>query len=206
MKWSEQMWRNRTAFGTVVPGGVDTVNYRQTVREIALDQYGYVTTRDAADAGVPAVELRKLAARGALINVAYGLYRLADAQPTEYDQFAEALLRVGDGSYLRGDAVLALHHLALVNPRRIRVGVPRRVRAALPEFVDLREEEMSEEDLTVYEGLRSTTVARALLDCRGQVMSERLLDAAKQAKAEGLLIGREYIRVRRALTRETKVA
>lgn len=176
------------------------MNYRQTVREIALDQYGYVTTRDAADAGVPAVELRKLAARGALINVAYGLYRVADARPTEHDQFAEALLRVGDGAYLRGDAVLALHDLALVNPRRIRVGVSRRVRAALPQFIDLREEEMPLEDLTDYEGLRSTTVARALLACRGQVMTERLLDAAKQAKAKGLVTSREYARVRRDLT------
>lgn len=182
------------------------MNYRQTVREIALDQYGYITTRDAADAGVPAVELRKLAARGALTNVAYGLYRLADARPTDYDQFAEALLRVGDGAYLRGDAVLAMHHLALVNPRRIRVGVPRRVRAALPEFVDQREEEIPEGELTDYEGLRSTTVARALIDCRGQVMTERLLDAAKEAKAEGLLTGREYARVRRALTQQTQMA
>lgn len=184
------------------------MNYRQTVREITLDQYGYgyVTTRDAAAAGVPAVELRKLAARGALTNVAFSLYRLADVRPTEYDQFAEALLRVGDGAYLRGDAVLAMHHLTLVNPRRIRVGVPRRVRAALPEFVELREEEMPAEDLTIYEGLHSTTVARALLECRGQVMTERLLDAAKQAKSEGLLTGREYARVRRALTRQTRVA
>lgn len=178
------------------------MNYRQIVREIALDQYGYVTTRDAAEAGVPTVELRKLTTRGALINVAYGLYRLADARPTEYEQFAEALLRVGDGAYLRGDAVLALHHLALVNPRRIRVGVPRRVRAALPEFIDLQEEQMAEGDLTIYEGLRAMTVARALLDCHGQVMAERLLDAAKQAKAEGLLTGREYAPVRRALTHD----
>lgn len=182
------------------------MTYRQTVREIALDQYGYVTTRDAAEVGVPAVELRKLAARGALTNVAYGLYRLADARPTEHDQFAEALLRVGDGAYLRGDAVLALHQLALVNPRRIRVGAPRRVRAALPEFIDLHEEEMPEEDLTVYEGLRTTTVARALLDCRGQVMTERLLDATKQATAEGLLTGREYARVRRALIQKMHAA
>lgn len=105
-----------------------------------------------------------------------------------------------------GDAVLALHHLALVNPRRIRVGVPRRVRAALPEFIDLREEVVPNEDLTVYEGLRATTVARALLDCRRQVMAKRLLDAAKQAKAEGLLTGREYARVRRALTGQTQAA
>lgn len=131
---------------------------------------------------------------------------LAGPRPTEYDQFAEALLRVGDGAYLRGDAVPALHHLALVNPRRIRVGVARRVRAALPDFIELREEERPESELTDYEGLRNTTVAAALLDCRNQVMTERLVDAAKQAKAEGLLTDREYARVRRALARETQPA
>jgi predicted transcriptional regulator of viral defense system len=182
------------------------VNYRQTLREIALYQYGYVTTRDAADVGVPAVELRKLAARGALTNIAYGLYRLADARPTKHDQFAEALLRVGNGAYLRGETVLAPHDLALANPRHIRLGISRRVRAALPEFIELREEDVPEDDLTVCEGLRSTTVARALLDCRDQVMAERLLDATKQAKAEGLLTGREYAQVRRALTRHEQVA
>jgi len=175
------------------------MTYRQAVREAALDHYGYVTTRDAATVGVPAVELRKLASRGALTNVAYGLYRLADARPAEHDQFAEALLRVGRSAYLRGETVLALHHLALANPRRIHVGVPRRVRAALPEFIELREEGLPEDDLTVYEGLRSTTVARALVDCGNKVMTERLLDGTKQAKGEGLLTGREYARVRRAL-------
>ena len=30
-------------------GRAKAVNYRQTVREIALDQYGYVTTTDAAE-------------------------------------------------------------------------------------------------------------------------------------------------------------
>ncbi len=34
--------------------------YRDIVRDIALDHYGYVTTRGAANAGVPPVELPKL--------------------------------------------------------------------------------------------------------------------------------------------------
>ncbi len=35
--------------------------YRDVVHEIAADNYGYVTTRDAEDAGVPKIELVKLA-------------------------------------------------------------------------------------------------------------------------------------------------
>ena len=59
--------------------------YRDRVRQIALGAYGYVTTRQAAEVGVPAVELRKLAARGALVNVAYGLYRVPDAPASVLD-------------------------------------------------------------------------------------------------------------------------
>ncbi|MCU1400122.1 MAG: hypothetical protein JWN62_3231 [Acidimicrobiales bacterium] len=44
----------------------------------------------------------------------------------------EAVLRVGADAYLTHDAVLAFHELAQVNPRLIRVGTPRRVRARMP--------------------------------------------------------------------------
>ena len=53
------------------------MKYREIMREIALDHYGYVTTREAVEAGVPTVELPKLAARGGLENIAYGLWQQA---------------------------------------------------------------------------------------------------------------------------------
>src|SRR5690606_11909415 len=96
----------RSRYGCDMPG---KKTYRQAIRELALDNYGFVTTRTARRAGVPAVELPKLASRGGLVNVAYGLYRVLDVPVTPFDQFAEALLRVGDGAYLHGESVLALH-------------------------------------------------------------------------------------------------
>src|SRR5690554_940416 len=108
----------RSRYGCDMPG---QRTYREVVREIALDNYGFVTTGAARMAGVPAVELPKLASRGGLVNVAYGLYRVPDVPATPYDQFAEALLRVGDGAYLHGESVLALHGLAAVNPRQVKV-------------------------------------------------------------------------------------
>lgn len=106
--------------------------YRRQPHERALDQYGYVTTRDAAALGIPPVELRKLAERGGLTHVARGVFRFDDLPHTGREPFMKAVLRVGDGAFLTSDAVLALHDLGLVNPRRIRVGTPDRVRAALP--------------------------------------------------------------------------
>ena len=174
--------------------------YRDVVREIALDHYGYVATRDAASAGVPAVELPKLAARGGLKNVAYGLYRIPDVPPTRYDQFAEALLRVGEGAYLHGESVLALFGLADVNPRQIKVAVRRRARSKLPAFIELAQV-TDDARTTLYEGLESQTVADALLECRGRIELERLLVAAKQARAEGLLTTAEWQRVTKGFRR-----
>lgn len=176
----------------------DQVKYRKVVREIALDHYGYVTTKDAAEAGVPAVELPKLAARGGLENVAYGLYRVPDIPPTAYDQFAEALLRAGEGAYLHGESVLALFGLADVNPRQIKVAVRRRARPKLPAFVELTHVK-DEVRTTFYEGLEAQPVAEAVLECRGRIETERLLDAARQARKEGLLTTTEWHRVRKGL-------
>lgn len=170
------------------------VKYREIVRELALDRYGYVTTKDAVIAGVPAIELPKLAARGALQNVAYGLYRVPDVPVTALDQFAEALLRAGDGAYLHGESVLALLGLADVNPRRIKVAIPRRARSKLPSFIELTRV-AGGLPTTLYEALPAQPIADAILECRGRIETERLLEAARQARAEGLLTTTEWQRV-----------
>ncbi len=172
--------------------------HRNIVREIALDHYGYVTTTAATEAGVPAAELPKLAARGGLENVAYGLYRVPDVPPTEFDQFAEALLRAGQGAYLHGESVLALFGLADVNPRQIKVAVSRRARPTLPPFIELTQVK-ADVRTTFYEGLAAQPVAEAILECRGRIETGRLLDAAKQARAEGLLTTPEWQRVKNGL-------
>lgn len=174
------------------------VRYRQIVREIALDHYGYVTTKQASDAGVPGVELPKLAARGGLENVAYGLYRVSDVPRTALDGFAEALMRVGEGAFLHGESVLALCELADVNPRRIKVAVSRRARPALPSFIDLVRV-TEDERVTMYEGLASQPVAAAILECRGRVEQSRLMDAAVESRKKGLLTTAEWRQVRLGL-------
>ncbi|SMO78842.1 type IV toxin-antitoxin system AbiEi family antitoxin domain-containing protein [Propioniciclava tarda] len=170
------------------------VKYREIVRELALDRYGYVTTKDAVIAGVPAIELPKLAARGGLQNVAYGLYRVPDVPVTALDQFAEALLRAGDGAYLHGESVLALLGLADVNPRRIKVAIPRRARSKLPSFIELTRV-AGGLPTTLYGALPAQPIADAILECRGRIETERLLEAARQARAEGLLTTTEWQRV-----------
>lgn len=154
---------------------------------MAIGQYGYVTTADARSLGIPVIELGKLAARNQVRHVAYGLYRFDDLPPTRYDQFFEAVARVGKDAHLTGDAVLALHNLALVNPRQVRVGTTRRVRSTLPAWIKVVNEAVDPDELTRYELIPSTTVAHALRACSGTVMSDRLVTAVDEARREGLI-------------------
>lgn len=56
---------------------------------------------------MPAVKLPKLAFRGGFEHIGYGLYRMTDFVPGDNEQFAEAPLRAGEHSYLRGETVPA---------------------------------------------------------------------------------------------------
>lgn len=195
---------NFTIFGIVVTWYYDAVQmfadtYRRRLAARAEDQYGYITTHDATELDIPPVELPKLAATGGLSHIAYGLWRFNDQPRTDRDQFMEAVLRVGVDAYLTHDAVLAFHELAHVNPRRIRIGTPHRARARMPDFVEVVRQQIDPADLTIYEGVPSATIARALIDCREIVMHDRLLDAVATAQRKGLIRTREVQRVLNAI-------
>ncbi len=184
---------NRTENGTVSAEKEwrFSVTYRQLVREKALDQHGLITTRTAMEVKVPAVELRKLAQRGALKNLGYGLYRLKEARPGELDQYAEAIYRVGPMAYLMGESVLTIYNLALVNPKKIKVLTSRRIRRRLPEFIEVIQGRLDPDEITNIEGIPATTVARALRDCRESIMPSRFAEALKKAQEQGLITAGE---------------
>lgn len=174
-----------------VAEAIESSGYRSALYALAAEHHGYVTTEMARAVGVPPVEVRKLAARGGMSNVARGLYRVDGIDGGERAPYAEAVLRVGEGAHLVGDSVLALHDLALVNPARIKVGTPRRVRRDLPGSIQLVHTRIDPADLTEYDNIPSVTVARAIRDSIGSVMPERLAEALERAIDEGLVRRRD---------------
>jgi len=173
----------------------DRAGYRAALYAIAADHLGYVTTEMADVVGVPAVELRKIAARGGLTNVARGLYRVDGIDGGDRAPYAEAVYRVGEHAHLHAESVLAFHHLALVNPTRIKVATTRRVRRDLPDHIQLVHAVVDPGDLTEYDGVPSATVERAIRDSIGAVMSDRLFEATRRAGDEGLIRRRQIDRL-----------
>lgn len=177
----------------------ERMSYRARLREIAWDNYGYVTSQAAKEVGVPTVELSKLAARGGLQHIAYGLYRFSDIPTTPVDQFAEAVYRGGKDAYLYAESVLAMLELADINLRKILVATPHRTRQKIPPFMAFIRTPMPEQ-ITYYEGLPSQPVAEALLACRGRVERERLKTAAEEARSRGLVTAARWDALREELS------
>lgn len=163
------------------------MTYRQVLREIAYDTHGVITTADATAAGVPAVELRKLAARGALARITYGVYRMLEVPAGELDEYAEAVAVAGPDAVLADEAVLAAHDLAQVNLRRIRVATPRRVRTKLPPTVEVVHKDIPSRDRDSVDGVPAMSIPAALISSRGRVMTERLIEAAHDAARRRLI-------------------
>lgn len=163
------------------------MTHRQTLRELAFETHGVVTIRDAEAVGVPAVEVRKLAGRGALTRVGHGVYLMNEAPRDGLTEFAVAVALVGEDAVLVDDAVLAAHDLAQVNLRRVRVASGDRVRKRLPASVELIHRRVPDEDRADVDGVPAQRLGAALLASRGRVMTSRLVDAARLAAARGLI-------------------
>lgn len=162
------------------------MTYYDDIYERAVDENYLITTAEAREIGVPAIELAKLAHRGRLDYLGNGVYRLARFVPSATDPYAVAVKRLGKGAFLHGESVIALLDLAPTNPARIYVATPTRVRRTLPE--DLYVIKVPEgAAATRYEGIPCQPVADALRSCASTMMPERIREAAEAALAQGYL-------------------
>lgn len=175
------------------------MTYRQVLREMAYDTHGVVTLDAAKEAGVPAVEVRKLASRGALERRGKGVYRMTEAPYTPLDEFAEAVALVGPDAVLADESVLAALDLGQVNLRRIKVATTRRVRQRLPATVEVVHRRVAEDERDDIDGIPAMSLPAALLAARGTVLPERLVDAVRKATARELISPRDGERVLKAL-------
>ena len=107
------------------------------IQDFALDNYGLVTTSQAAALNVSPAELSRWTRIGRLEKRAYGVFRLASRTPTDFDRYAEALAIVGNDSQIFGESVLAIHNLAMVNPAKIEVATQKRIRRCIPQWIKI---------------------------------------------------------------------
>jgi predicted transcriptional regulator of viral defense system len=157
------------------------------LREHAVDQFGYITTRDAEELGVDPHRLQKMKSRGVLTHVDRGIFRFGDVPAGPLDQYCEATLwPLEVRGVLSHATALDLHDLCDINPTRIDVTVPRGFRTTRtpPPVLRLHREPLEERDVTWHEGLPIVNVFHAIrgsIDQRvGWNLIEQAIDTARR--------------------------
>ena len=157
-----------------------------TLYEAAMDNYGLITASEARDMGVGDKDLAVYSKRGWLERRGHGVYRLTRYVPHRLDPYAEAVTLVGPESIVWGESVLAMGELASVNPGKITVASPKRVRRKLPAWIEVVRLPKGTR-AGWFDGIPSQSVADAIRTCVDTVMGERLVQAVADAKGAGLI-------------------
>ena len=126
------------------------------------------------------VELPKLAARGALEHCAYGLYRVAGYPQQTGDEYVQAVLWAG-GGHISHESAMAVWDLANVNPRRINVTAPKRVRRSGGTIYRLWIAQLEPRDVDEHLGILVTTPLRSVSDTAARGSDPRLINQAIDA-------------------------
>lgn len=148
--------------------------------DVAVEQYGYVTTDDARALGIQPRRLVDLEQRGQADRVAHGVYRLRAVPPTPRDQLMEATLWPRRLGVISHDSALDLWDLCDVNPAKVHVTVPpaARIRRQAPRAYAVHRRRFADHDVTRVEGIPVVTVRRAILDGHERGLRADLLDQA----------------------------
>jgi predicted transcriptional regulator of viral defense system len=151
-----------------MPGPGNTLA-RDALRALAEGQNGLVTRQQAIhDLDLTAGAVDNLVARGGLLPVARGIYRVPHLPGFEHERFQVALLRTGNpDAALSHETALALHEISDVNPARYHVTVPtaRRIRRSDNDAFVVHIDELKPDQLGWLNLMRIATPTTAIEQC-----------------------------------------
>src|SRR5215211_3495122 len=159
------------------------------IAELAADNYGFVTSDEAAAAKIDPHRLLELARRGHVERRGTALYRVPLIPPTPLDAYREATLWPrGAHAVISHETALDLYGLGDVNPAKIHITVPRahRPRRHLPDQYRLHREDLAENETAVYEGIPIVTAAKAIVQAR-RVGPSLLRQAIDEGRKRGFV-------------------
>lgn len=187
-----------------------TLAYPQMIFELAERRHGYFTASEAKTAGVPPIELVKMASRGVLERISQGVYRLARFPLDPRAQYVEAVLwpQRGAVGVLSHESALALHQLSDVSPSKVHITVPpsHRIRRPVPRYLVVHHGSLAPGEVETIDAIPATTPARTIRDCHAAGLGPALIrQAIEEGGATGQLTRDEASVLRRELLAETRV-
>lgn len=177
----------------------EVVTQLERLREVALDQHGFVTTAQVLDAGVSDASLAMMVRRRRLDRVAHGVYRVPQVPVSQYDPFMLAVLWTGAGeACLSHDTALAAWEISDINPTAIHVTVAkrRRIKRVGGEGYVLHHEDLARDQITWWHEIPIVAIPTAIKQCiRSAVPTYLVRQAIERAAATGDLLGADVDRL-----------
>lgn len=168
------------------------------IAELAAENYGYITSDQAAAAEINPDRLLELARRGQIERLDTALYRVPLIPPTPLDSYREATLWPrGTEAAISHETALDLYGLSDVNPAKIHITVPRthRPRRQIPVQYRLHREDLRDDEVTLYEGIPIVTAAKAIRQTH-RLGPALLRQAIEEGRRRGLISSVEAERLR----------
>lgn len=171
--------------------------------ETAAGQSGYITTKQAAEAGYSTHLLRKHILAGRVTRTQRGIYRLVHFPVGEHEELVTVWLWSEQAGVVSHQTALSLHGLSDVLPAQVHLTLPeawRRRRFRVPAGVVLHHADVAPEERAWFGPVPATNASRTLSDCAKSGLSPELLrQAAQQALRRGLVTRGELADVEIAL-------
>ena len=187
-------------------GKLLSVTIRDELWEVAVEQYGYVSTLNAEQLGIPMMELGKLAARGKLKRIWQGVYRFPEFPASANDQLMEYVLWTRDSrAALSHDTALDAYELSDINPADVHVTIPKRAkelrRRVVPPALIIHYQDLAPEQISWWQQIPTVTVATAIDQCiASRVRADLVLQAIDAASRRGRIDEATAERQRRELS------
>ena len=155
--------------------------------QIAEDQAGYFSTRQAHKAGYSLERLSDLTTRGQFIRIEQGVYRLTHFPATRFEDLHIASLKTGPASVISHESALAVFELSDILPTAVHVIIPK-TGSRRRKGIQFHTSTLEEDEITQREGLRVTTVERTIADVTLSGISyQHIQQAIQEALRRGLI-------------------
>lgn len=165
----------------------------QILYSIAEPQAGYFSAKQAITAGYSRRILTHFVKRSKFSHTSWGVYRIIQFPSSPFEDLHVAVLRSGPNAMISHETALSLYELSDAMPGEIHITFPRNS-SLRKKGIKYHTKNISEKEITNYQGLRVTTVPRTIIDLiESGFEPVQIKKAIDQAIQRGMMTKEELI-------------
>lgn len=161
--------------------------------QIAEDQAGYFSLYQAKQIGLQRSQVYRDIERGKFIRAGYGVYRFVQFPASNFEEIHRAVLSAGKNAVVGFQSALYVYELSDIIPDEIHLILPPTA-SRRREGIRVHTTRLEPADITSFEGLPITTVAKSIVDSAfANVSDEEVRLAILQSLHRGMTTRKKLI-------------